>query len=134
MVKVHFTMSSYKRCTHPHTPTLTHTHLRPAKKRSHSPTPTHTQPKKGHTHPHPPTPSQKRSHPPTLSHKKVTPTHTPTHNWKKECHVSITWYIREKYSLFTILAGVFIFEKDFGWALMDVGECDLFWVGVGGCG
>ena len=55
--------------------------------------------KKGHIHPHPFTPSQKRSHP-------------PTHTWKKEYHVSNTWYIREKYSLFTILAGVFIFEKD----------------------
>ena len=72
---------SYKPCTH-----------------SHSPTPTHTQPKKvalTHTHPHP---AKKRSHSPTLTHtqpKKVTPSHKtswpPTHNWKKECHVSNTY-------------------------------------------
>ena len=83
-------MDSYKPCTHPHPPTLTHTqpkkshthphpltpsqkmvtlthtHPQPAKKRSQSPTPTHTQHKRGHNHPHPPTRSQ----------EKVTTTHT----------------------------------------------------------
>ena len=87
---------SCKLCTHPHSPTLTHTQSKkghihphpptPAKKRSHSPTPTqkevtliHTYPhlaKKGHTHPHPP---KKRSHSSTPTHtqpKKVALTHT----------------------------------------------------------
>ena len=74
-----------------HSPTITHisqkishsptsTHTQP--KRSHSPTPTHAQAKKGLTHPHP---AKKGSHP-------------STHNWKKEFHVSNTWYIGEKYS------------------------------------
>ena len=115
-------------------PTETHTHQHlptSSQKRSHSPTPTHTQPKKGHTHPypptlcqkgntHPPTPRQKMSYLPTRSQIKATNTHIyprpatkwshpPTNNWKKECHVSNTWYIPEKYSLFTILAGCFIF-------------------------
>ena len=92
------------------------------KKRSHSPTPTHTQPRKGHTHPHPPTSSQKNftnththPHPAKKCHVHPHPakkcyTHRhlakqwshpakkrscpPIHNWKKECHVSSTWYIR----------------------------------------
>ena len=108
------------------------------RKTVHSPTPTHTHPhpRKGHAHPHlttpiikkvtltrthlhlakkatlthnHPNPATKRSHSPTPSQKR---SHLPTHNWKKECHMSNTWYIREKYSLFAILAGVFIFEKD----------------------
>ena len=109
-IKRGYFMGSYKPCTHPHLPTLdqkkvtlTHTHPHPVKKRSHSPTRTHIQTKKmphsptsTHTHPHS---ARKRSHP-------------PTHNWKKECHVSNTWYICEKYSLVTILADVLIFEKD----------------------
>ena len=51
----------------------------------HSSTPTHTQPKRGHTHPHLPTPRWKRSHP---AKRRSYP---PTHNWKKECHVSNTY-------------------------------------------
>ena len=82
--------------------TPTHTHPHRVKKRSHSFT--HTQPEKGHARAHPPTTSQKMV---TPSQKKV----TLTHNWKRECHVSNT-YIREKYSIFTILADVFIFEID----------------------
>ena len=89
---------------------LTHTHL-------HSPIPTHTQPKKGHTHPLPATPGQ----------EKVTLTHTHPHLDKKghtqpkegHTHPHITEIKNVtclthtyKYSLFTILAGVFIFEKD----------------------
>ena len=100
--------------TQPKKVTLTHTHPHPAKKWPYSPISTHTQPKitlsqkmvtlnhtwpqpSTHTHPHP---VKKGSHP-------------PTHNWKKECQVSKTYYILEKYSLFIILAGVFIFEKDY---------------------
>ena len=103
--------------THPHSPTHN-------QKSSHSPTPTyskprkgHTQPKKGHTQPQPLTPSQ----------KKVTPTHTHPdpdkkgHTQPKEGHPHT--HITEiknvmclthtyKYSLFKILAGFFIFEKD----------------------
>ena len=64
-------MASYKPCTHPHPPTITHIHLQSAKKGSHSPTPTHTQPKKV-------TPSHNQPHPP----KKGSPTHllTPSQN------------------------------------------------------
>ena len=81
-------IQSKKGHTHPHPPT-------PAKKRSYSPTPTqknvtiiHTHPhlaKKGHTHPYPPTPREKRSHPTKRS------SYPPTHNRKKECHVSKTY-------------------------------------------
>ena len=106
---------------------LTHTHPHPAKKRSHSPTTTYTKPRKGHTHPHLPTPSQKKV---TLTHthpKKVTLTHTHPHPDKKgqakpkegHTHPHITEKKNVmclthtyKYSLLTILAGVFIFEKD----------------------
>ena len=82
---------------------LFHTHPHRVKKRSDSFT--HTQPEKGHARPHPPTISQKMV---TSSQKR---SHLPTHNWKRECHMSNT-YIREKYSLFTILADVFISEID----------------------
>ena len=83
-----------------HSPTTTHTK---PQKRPHSPTPTHTQPRKGHTHPYPPTPSQKMVMPthtqPKKGHKYLHPakkkshpvkrrSHPPTHNWKKECHMS----------------------------------------------
>ena len=108
--------------------TPTNTHLHPAKKRSHPPTLTNNQPEKGHTDPHPPTPSPKKvtkghthPHPPTtrliMSHPAKRRSYPPTHNWKKECHVSNTYV---KYSLFTILPGVFIFEKDW-----PVQECIL---------
>ena len=97
--------------------TLTHTNPHPAKKGHIHPYPP-TLCQKGNTHPS--TPRQKMSYLPTLSQIKATNTHIyprpatkwshpPTNNWKKECHVSNTWYIREKYSLFTILAGFFIF-------------------------
>ena len=112
-----------------HSPTPTHTQPKEGETPPHSLTPsqkkitpTHTHPKKvtlNHTHPHP---AKKRSYPPTHSQIKVTNTHTnphpskkwshsPTHNWRKECHMSNTWYMCEKYSLFKILAGFFIFEK-----------------------
>ena len=107
----------------------------------HSPTPTHTQPKKGHTHSHPPTLSQEKitlthtqpkkgqthPHPPTPTQKKVTLTHIHPHPDKKgntqpkkgHTHPHITEINNVaclthtyKYSLFTILAGVFSFEKD----------------------
>ena len=121
-------MGSYKPCTHPHPPTLTHTH-------PYSPIPTNT-------HPHPPTPSQKRSHSlitsqkkkVTLTHnhphpanKKVTLTHTHPHPDKKghtqpklghtHPHITeiknVTCLIHTyRCPLFTILAGVLIFEKD----------------------
>ena len=55
-----------------------------------------------HTHPQP---AKKWLHPA----KKML--HLPTHNWKRECHMS-NIYIREKYSLFTFLADVFFFEID----------------------
>ena len=70
---------SCKLCTHPH-----------------SPTPTHTQSKKGHTHPHPPTPAKKRSHSPTPTHtqpKKVTLTHT---HPKKRSHLSTPTHTQPK--------------------------------------
>ena len=93
--------------TNPHPPTpgkkmviLTYIHPNPAKKG-------HTQPKNGHTDPHLTSPST-HTHPQPV--KKGS--HPPTHNWKKECQVSNT-YIHEKYSLFIIIAGVFIFEKDY---------------------
>ena len=111
--------------THAHPPTLsqkkvtltqpTPTHTKPRK--DHSPTPTHTQPKKGHSHPQPP----------TLRQKKVTLTHTHLHPDKKghtqpkegHTHPHITEIKNVmclthtyKYSLFKILAGFFIFEKD----------------------
>ena len=117
-----------------------HTHLHPAKKKSHPPTPsqenvtltyTYSHPAKKmiptHTHPHPtrknvtPTHTQSRKgrkhlHPPTPAPKVVTSSqkrsHPPTNKWKKEHHVSHTWYMREKYSVLTILAGVFICGKD----------------------
>ena len=109
--------------------TLTYTHLHPAIKRSRSPTLTHTQPRKGHKHPHTLHPAKKvtpihtqpkkSSQTPTATHTQPKSGHTQSkkgythpHNWKKECHVTNTWYIREKYSLFAILAGVFILEKD----------------------
>ena len=107
-----------------HSPTPAHTHPHQAKKRSHSPTPsqekvtlTHTQPRKGHTHPHPPTPSE----------RKVSLTHTHPHPDKKgytqpkgghtHPHIAeimnVTYPTHTyKYSLFTILAGVITFEKD----------------------
>ena len=93
--------------THSHPPTpskkmaiLTHIHPHPAKD--------HTQPKNGHTEPHLTSPST-HTHP----HPVKKGSHPPTHNWKKECQVSKTYYILQKYSLFIILAGVFIFEKDY---------------------
>ena len=89
-----------------------HTYPHPAKKKA---TPTQIQPKKvtftntqskkvtnTHTHPHP---AKKWSHP---TQNRSQP---PTHNWKKECHMSDTSYICENYSPFAVL-GVFIFEKD----------------------
>ena len=88
------------------------THPHPAKKKA---TPTQIQPKKvtftntqskkvtnTHTHPHP---AKKWSHP---TQNRSQP---PTHNWKKECHMSDTSYICENYSSFAILR-VFFFEKD----------------------
>ena len=72
----------------------THTHPQPPKKKV---TPTQTQPSKGHKHPYLPTPTQKWSH-------------QPTHNWKKEYHVSNTWHIREKYP-FSQYSQVFLFLK-----------------------
>ena len=125
------TKGSYKPCIHQHLPTPTHTYSHPAKKghthphpaknmshsptptdtqpkkRSHSPTPsqkkvitTHTRPGKGHIHPHPAKKMVTNTH--THPHPAKKWSHPPTHNWRKECHVSNT-YIREKYSLFTIL-------------------------------
>ena len=102
---------------------LTHTHPHPTKKRSHSFTPTHTKPRKDHTHPHPP---KKRSHSPTPTQKKVTLTHIHPHPDKKgntqpkkgHTHPHITeinnvaCLTHTSHSLFTILVGVFSFEKD----------------------
>ena len=59
---------SYKPCTHPHPPTLTHTRPHPPTSSQKKVTLTHThphQPKKGLTHPHPP--------------KKMSQSSTPTH-------------------------------------------------------
>ena len=83
---------------------------------------TQTHPKISHTHLHLPKPSQKKqwSHPAKKSNTRPHPakkwqhppkerSYSPTH---KESHMSNTWYIHEKYSLFTILAGVFISETD----------------------
>ena len=84
-----------------HSPTPTHTHShRPtlSQKKSHSPTPTHTQPKKGHTHPHLPTPSQKRSYPTIKRHGHLRIT-------ERKNVMCLTHTL--KYSIFTILAGVF---------------------------
>ena len=97
--------------TQPKKVTLTPTHPHPAKKWPYSPISTHTQPKA------------------TLSQKMVTLTHTwphpaPTHTQSKKGHTHphiterknvkfLKHYILEKYSLFIILAGVFIFEKDY---------------------
>ena len=100
---------------------LTHTHPHPARKRSHLPTPTHTKPRKGHTHPHPPTPSQKKGHTHPHPAKKRSHSLTLNHTQPKEGHThphiteinNITCLTHtNKYSLFTILAGVFIFERD----------------------
>ena len=114
-----------------HSPTPTHTYPQPL-------TSTPTQPKIGHTHPHPPTPSQKKGHtypyPPIPSQKKVTLTTTQPQSTKKRSNSATSTHIQikeghiyphvteiknvtclthtYKYSLFTILAGVFIFEKD----------------------
>ena len=97
-----------------------HTYQHPVRKRSYT---FHTQPEKGHTHPHP---AKSKSYPPILSQNKGQtnphpakkwshPTQNrsqpPTHNWKKECHMSDTSYICENYSPFAILR-VFFFEKD----------------------
>ena len=90
-----FGTGSYKLCSQPHPPTLTHTHPHIAKKRSHSPTQTHPHTAKKrshsptpsqikvtitHTHPHP---AKKRSYPPTPRQEKVRPTHTQPHPAKK---------------------------------------------------
>ena len=68
-----YLLGSYKPCTHPHPPILTHTYPHPAKKRSDPLTPSHTRPRKGHSHSHP---AKKRSCPPTPTPnqpKKVIP-------------------------------------------------------------
>ena len=92
----------------------------------HSPTFTRIKPRKGHTHPHPAKKAHTHPHPPTPSQKKVTLTHTHPHpdekghTQPKEGHTHP--HIAEiknvmclthtyKYSLFTILAGVFILKK-----------------------
>ena len=107
-----------------HSPTPTHTHPHTTKKSSHSPTPTyskprkdHTQPKKGHTQPQPLTPSQKKV---TLTHTHPDPDkkgHTQPKEGHPHTHITEIKNIMclthtYKYSLFTKLAGVFIFEKD----------------------
>ena len=96
---------SYKPCSHPCSSTPTQTH-------PHSPLPsqekailTHTQPKKSHTHQNLTKKRSKNPHPLTSSQEMVTPSlkksYLPMHNWKKEFHVSNTWYIRENYSYST---------------------------------
>ena len=78
-------MGSYKPCTHPHSPTPTHTqaekghtHPYPAIKRN-SLTPTHTQSQKGHNHPDPPTPSQEKITSPTPTQNQPKKGHTNPH-------------------------------------------------------
>ena len=109
---------------HPHSPTpiqkkvtLTYTHPHQAKKRSHLPTSAYTQPKTGHTHPHLPTPSQKKvirththPHPDKKGHTQPKEGHTHPHITEINNVTCLTHTY--KYSLFTIWAGVFIFEKD----------------------
>ena len=126
--------------THPNLPKKGHTHPHPAKKghtHPHPPTPSkkmviltyihphpakkgHTQPKNGHTDPHLTSP---RTH--THPHPVKKGSHPPTHNWKKECQVSKTYYILEKYSLFIILAGVFFLKKIM---YMNILNKIIFWI------
>ena len=121
-------MGSYKPCTHPHPPTLTHNHSHPPLPSQKQVSLTHTHPhqvkRKGHTYPYPPTPSQKKVTLTTTqpqSTKKRSNSATSTHIQIKEGHIyphvteikNVTCLTHTyKYSLFTILAGVFIFEKD----------------------
>ena len=119
--------------TYPPTPTHTHphqpTHTQP-KKRTHLHTPTYTHPKTGHTYPHvakkghtythSPTTSQKLGHThPHLAKKKITSTNT---SLKERIHMSNTIYIHKMNSLFPILAGVFIFKKDWPVKLLTTSE------------
>ena len=84
-----FWKGSYKPCTHPHPPTLTHTLPHPHTPSQKKITPTHTHPhpakNKGH-HPHLPTPSQ----------KKVTLTHTHQHKAKKRSQKATVAHTRPK--------------------------------------
>ena len=99
--------------TLPHLPTpsqkkvtFTYTHPHPVKKRSYKPTLTHIQPKNGQTNPYPAKKKVINTHtPPTRSQEMVTSTQL------KE-RMSCVWYTSEKYSLFIILIGFSIFEKD----------------------
>ena len=99
--------------TQPHLPTpsqkkvtFTYTHPHPVKKRSYKPTLTHIQPKKGQTNPYPAKKKVINTHtPPTPSQEMVTSTQL------KE-RMSCVWYTSENYSLFIILIGFSIFEKD----------------------
>ena len=121
---------SYKPCSHPCSSTPTQTH-------PHSPLPsqekailTHTQPKKSHTHQNLTKKRSKNPHPLTSSQEMVTPSlkksYLPMHNWKKEFHVSNTWYIREIIPFPQHLKniGLFIF---FYWILETASESIICW-------
>ena len=102
-IAIVFLVGSCKPCIHSHPST-------PSQKRSHSLILTHTQPKKvtlTHTHPHP---AKKRWNLSTLTHTQPKEDHTYPHitEIKNVTCLAHTY----KYSLFTILSGVFIFEKD----------------------